>query len=128
MLPSPPGNRRSRTRDKKSRTGVLVFRGIHESQKLAAELGNAWGFSLFFAVLAVNYQRATSRSWRKSWVLDGTASERTAKRPLFFCCFPLFLESDAVKTRVALPVTVLNASIDEIRMTSGISQDSVLSI
>jgi hypothetical protein len=68
-----------------------------KSQKPAAVSGNAWSFSLLFAVSAVNYQRATSRSRRKSLVLDGTASERTAKRLLFFSRFPLFLWNDAGK-------------------------------
>jgi hypothetical protein len=43
-----------------------------------------------FAVFPRNYQRAASRPWRKTWVAGGLASEKTAGRPLFFRCFPLF--------------------------------------
>jgi hypothetical protein len=52
---------------------------------------DALRFSLFFAVLAGNYQRTTSRFPHKFSAADGSGSEKTAKSSLFFRCYPLFL-------------------------------------
>jgi hypothetical protein len=59
----------------------------------------AYCILLFFAVLAVNKQRQASRFLRKSWATDRWANEITAKRPLFFRCFPLFSEHERLGSR-----------------------------
>jgi hypothetical protein len=57
-----------------------------------------------FAVFAGNYQRMRSRNPQKSWVSDGSANARTARRPLFRRCSPLFL-SEPEPPRGAMPGT-----------------------
>jgi hypothetical protein len=103
---------------------VLVFRGIHEGRKSVAVSGNAWSFSLFSAVFAVNYQPSTFRLPRKSWAFGGFGerkkSEAAAVVSLFSAAF--IRDGEKGEGRTA-DRNHLSASIDEIRMTAGISQD-----
>ena len=55
-------------------------------------------FSLFFAVLPRNYQRAASRFWRKSSFFDGKAKAKTAKTPAVFSLFAAVIAANCKRS------------------------------
>jgi hypothetical protein len=58
---------------------------------------------------------------QKSWSAGGSTKEKTAERPLFFRCFPLFCEKLQQSRRWLYPGNRFSASFGEIRMHATIS-------
>jgi hypothetical protein len=82
---------------------VLVFRGIHESQKPAAVLRNAWGFSLFSLFFPEFIsERHPVRGGNPGFPTAQRAKEQRNAR-CSFAVFHCFYGAMPVKTRVALP-------------------------
>jgi hypothetical protein len=83
-----------------------------------------------FAVLAANYQPASSRFRQKCWGADGSVNERTANRSLFFRCSSLFFWPKAAKrhdSNTAVGKHV-KATLDEICITQRYNKKNHLSI